>query len=498
MTTHIVDVAVARSAQQLDMQFLVEKNADGIIVVDMSGVVLFANPAAEQIFNRPHHLLVGSEIGIPLVAGETTDIVIHPTGSDPVDVEIRVVDTIWEHRPARLATLRDVSARKIAEGRLRHWAKMEAIGELTAGIAHDFNNLLMVIIGNLEIAQRSTDLSTGSAARQKRAIGHALRGAHRAARLTQRLLAFSRRQPLDPKPVDINTFVGGEIEFLRRALGENIEIDVLLGPGDWKVEIDVSQLEAALLNIAVNARDAMPKGGKLTIETSSVFLDEDYCRYNPGVRPGPYVALSVGDNGIGMTSDVMSRAFEPFFTTKSAGQGTGLGLSQVYGFITQSGGQVKIDSEPGRGTTINIYLPLLLEESETQSETETRQPIGGQRGETILVVEDDADLRAYLIEALRDLNYRALRAQDAVSALGFIEQTEIPIHLLLTDLGLPGMSGIELAATARSLRPHLKVLFMTGYAPADREAHIRSEVLEKPITQEVLAARIRAALDGEH
>ena len=386
--------------------------------------------------------------------------------------------------------------------RLLQWQKMEAIGQLTGGVAHDFNNLLTIVIGNLETAQRHLGgLSGGVASRLKRALDNAMRGAQRAATLTQRLLAFSRQQPLDPKPLDVNKFIAAEVEFLQRSLGETTEVEAVGSAGLWPVEVDAHQLDAALLNLAVNARDAMPNGGKLTIETSNAFLDQDYCSANPEVIPGQYVMIAVSDNGTGMMANVVERAFEPFFSTKSMGQGTGLGLSQVYGFIKQSKGHIKIYSEAGEGTCIKIYLPRLLQDIDHSDEEEqAAAAVEGPGHETILVVEDDRDVRAYLVELLRDLNYRVLSAHDAVSALGLIENGDIRIDLLLTDVVLPGMNGRQLAEQAKNRRPDLKVLFTTGYS---RNAIVHQgrldpgvAMIQKPITQESLAARIRDLLDA--
>jgi PAS domain S-box-containing protein len=405
---------------------------------------------------------------------------------------------------------RDVTERHLAQEmleqareRLLQWQKMEAIGQLSGGVAHDFNNLLTIVIGNLETAQRQLGaLSGGVASRLKHALDNAMRGAQRAATLTQRLLAFSRQQPLDPKPLDVNKFIAAEVEFLQRSLGETIEIEAVGSAGLWPVEVDAHQLEAALLNLAVNARDAMPNGGKLTIETSNSFLDQDYCSANPEVTPGQYVMMAVSDNGTGMTKNVADRAFEPFFSTKGAGQGTGLGLSQVYGFIKQSKGHIKIYSEAGEGTTVKIYLPRLLQDIDRSDEEEqAAEPVEGAGHETILVVEDDRDVRAYLVELLRDLNYRVLSAHDAVAALGMIETSDIRIDLLLTDVVLPGMNGRQLAEQAKNRRPDLKVLFTTGYS---RNAIVHQgrldpgvAMIQKPITQDALAARIRDLLDAK-
>jgi PAS domain S-box-containing protein len=378
--------------------------------------------------------------------------------------------------------------------------KMESVGQLTGGVAHDFNNLLMVIMGSLEIAQRHLEAwNEGAKARVQRAINNAMRGAQRATSLTQRLLAFSRRQPLNPKPLDVNRFISGLSDFLGRSLGEIIEVEMIGSGGLWQVEVDAAQLEAAILNVALNARDAMPSGGKLTIEACNSFLDHDYCRVNAEVLPGQYVQMAITDTGMGMTDEVLNRAFEPFFTTKIVGQGTGLGLSQVYGFVKQSGGHVKIYSEPGEGTTVKIYIPRFIGDLPKEDAIGS-EGTGGTPGETILIVEDDQDVRNYLLEVLRELNFRVLEAQDAVSALSLIDRRDVNIDLLLTDVILPGMNGRQLAGEVTTRLPDIKVLFMTGYS---RNAIIhqgrldpRVEMIQKPITQDALATRIRDLLDA--
>jgi PAS domain S-box-containing protein len=403
---------------------------------------------------------------------------------------------------------RDITERRQAQAVLDHAReqlaqsqKMESVGQLTGGVAHDFNNLLTIIIGNLETAQRHVgSLSGGVAAQLTRVIGNAVTGARRAATLTQRLLAFSRRQPLSPKAVDVNKFIAASVDFLQRSLGETIEVQAVGGGGLWHVEIDPNQLEITLLNLAVNARDAMSDGGKLTIETSNAFLDQEYCRSNPEVVPGQYVLIAVSDTGAGMTKDVAGRAFDPFFTTKEVGQGTGLGLSQVYGFVKQSGGHVKIYSEPGEGTTVKIYLPRLAATTSTIEDIGAGGTAGEGLGETILVVEDDADVRAYVVEVLRELNYSILEAPDATSALGLIDRRGSRLDLLLTDVVLPGINGRELARRLQSRQPDIKVLFMTGYS---RNAIVHQgrldpgvEVIQKPLTQADLSVRIRDLLDA--
>jgi PAS domain S-box-containing protein len=375
--------------------------------------------------------------------------------------------------------------------------KMEAVGQLSGGIAHDFNNLLMIVIGNIENAQRHAHKPPVNPA-LARALSNAMRGARRAAALTGRLLAFSRRQALDPKPTDINKFLGGAGDFLQRSLGEKIQIETVGAAGLWHVEVDQNQLEAALVNLAINARDAMPDGGKLTLEGANVYVDEDYSRVNPEIPTGPYVVICVSDTGSGMPRDVLNRAFEPFFTTKELGHGTGLGLSQVYGFVKQSGGHIKIYSEQNQGTTVKIYLPKLNGGAPDEVGEPDESVVGAEEAETILVVEDDTDVRSYLADVLRGLDYRVVAAPNAEAALDLL-RSDRTVDLLLTDIIMPGWNGRELAKEADRLRPGLKVLYMTGYS---RNAVVHQgrldegvDLLQKPVSQAQLATRVRAALD---
>ena len=387
----------------------------------------------------------------------------------------------------------EAERRELAEQSLRQAQKMEAVGQLTGGVAHDFNNLLTIIIGNLGIAKRGV-----VEARSERALDNALTGAQRAAQLTQRLLAFSRRQPLNPRAVDPNRLIVGISDLLTRSLGETVQLETIGGAGTWNVEVDASELESTLLNLAVNARDAMPEGGKLTIETSNAYLDEQYCRHHEGITPGQYVLIAVTDNGTGMSRETVEKAFEPFFTTKEAGKGTGLGLSQVYGFMKQSGGHVKIYSEIGEGTTISLYLPR---HDSAEAVVADDEPAGSSRGngETILVVEDDDGVRQYASEILRDLNYQIIEARDAASALKLLD-AEKPFDLLLTDVVLPGMNGRQLATEIENRRPGVKIIFMTGYSRNAIVHHGRldrgTELITKPLIEGVLARKIRQVLDG--
>jgi PAS domain S-box-containing protein len=380
---------------------------------------------------------------------------------------------------------------------LRQSQKIEAVGQLTGGIAHDFNNLLQVIVGNLELLSRTLPEEM---VRHRRAVALAMSGAQRAGSLTKRLLAFARRQPLDPKPLNANLVVQGMSELLRRTLGEIVELETVLGGGLWTIEVDPNEFESALLNLALNARDAMPSGGKLTIETANAHLDEAYASRHNEVTPGQYMLVSVTDTGTGMDERTMSRVFEPFFTTKAEGKGTGLGLSQVYGFVKQSGGHIKLYSEPGRGTTVRIYLPRRQGDASEDGEQNVRLAPEAF-GETILVVEDDADVRAYSVGALQELGYRVIEVADGPSAIRVLEQRRV--DLVFTDVVLPGgMTGADVVAKAVQLWPGIKSLFTTGYARNAIVHHGRLDrgvqLITKPFSFEDLAAKVRDVLDQEH
>jgi PAS domain S-box-containing protein len=392
----------------------------------------------------------------------------------------------------------EVAERMKAEEALRQAQKMEAVGQLTGGIAHDFNNLLTIVVGNIELLQRRLP---EDATRLRRAADSAMQGARRAATLTQRLLAFSRRQPLEPKPIDVNKLVAEMSELLRRTLGETTVLETVLAGGLWRSLADPNQLENAILNLAVNARDAMPNGGKLTIETANTRLDEAYvASLAEPVPAGQYVLIAVSDTGTGMDKETMERVFEPFFTTKEAGRGTGLGLSQVYGFVRQSSGHVRMYSELGEGTTIKIYLPRLFraEDEVAAAPAKNLATLRGD-GETVLVVEDEHELRHYTTEVLRELGYLVLEAPDGPAAVDIIKRHP-EIDLLFTDVVLPGgMSGRVLADEAARLRPHLKTLFTTGYTSNAIVHHGRLDpgvhLIGKPFTFDELATKVRRLID---
>ncbi|MCJ2132745.1 response regulator [Methylobacterium sp. J-026] len=388
-----------------------------------------------------------------------------------------------------------IAEREQAEEQLRQSQKMEAVGQLTGGIAHDFNNLLTGIVGSLDLMQ--TRINEGRTENLSRYSGLAMASAQRAAALTHRLLAFSRRQPLEAKPVDVNRLVGSMDDLLRRTLGERVRLEVVVAGGLWLTLCDPNQLENAILNLAINARDAMPDGGRLTIETANSFLDDAYVAREIGVRAGQYVCVCVTDTGTGMPPDVVVKAFDPFFTTKPIGQGTGLGLSMIYGFAKQSEGNVKIYSEASEGTSIKLYLPRYYGEFE-----ETGAPRGetprAEEGETVLVVEDDDTVRTLVVEVLRELGYATREAPDGLVGLRML-QSDVRIDLLVTDVGLPGLNGRQLADQARATRPDLKVLFMTGYAEnaAFGAGHLEPgmQMITKPFPVEGLATKIRSIIE---
>jgi PAS domain S-box-containing protein len=394
-------------------------------------------------------------------------------------------------------------ARKRAEESLRQAQKMEVVGQLTGGVAHDFNNLLTIVLGGLDVIGRQIPALGDSpvATRVLRAKDMAMQGVNRAITLTNRLLAFSRQQPLSPKSVDANKLVAGICELLRRTLGEAVSLKAVATAGLWRTHADPNQLENAILNLALNARDAMPDGGKMTIETGNCYLDEGYVdSLAEPVKAGQYVMIAVADTGVGMDTATVEKAFEPFFTTKEVGKGTGLGLSQVYGFVRQSNGHVKVYSEIGEGTTVKIYLPRFSGDEEQVEEV--RQPRSAQGAigmESVLVVEDDDALRAYTIEILKELGYRVLEAPSGAGALAMLDR-ESDIDLLFTDIVMPGgLNGRQLADEALRRRPGLKVLFTTGYTRNAIVHHGRLDpgvqLISKPFSFAELGAKIRTLLE---
>ncbi len=392
--------------------------------------------------------------------------------------------------------VQQIARREQVESQLRQSQKMEALGQLTGGIAHDFNNMLGVIMGAHDLISRRIIKGDFAIARF---LDAATSATERAAVLTQRLLAFARQQPLAPQPIDANKMIANMSDLLHSTLGEHIRIETVAAAGLWTVNADAQQLESAILNVAINARDAMAEGGRLTIETANTYLDEAYCRQNPEIEPGHFVLVAIADTGSGMSPEVASRAFDPFFTTKPSGKGTGLGLSQVYGFVKQSRGHIKVYSELGVGTSVKIYLPRLVGDV-TEIKRTTSEPMRtGDRSEIILVVEDDSLMRRLASEALNELGYTVLDSDSAANALAVLDR-EAGVKLLFTDVVMPDINGKRLADEAVRRRPSLKVLFTTGYTP---NAVVHGGVLDpgvnfisKPFTLDQLAAKVRAVLDA--
>ena len=393
-----------------------------------------------------------------------------------------------------VALAHEIAERERTEGQLRQIQKVEAIGRLTGGVAHDFNNMLAIIIGNLDLALKHLRDE-----RARRLVQNAVEGANRAASLTRRLLAFSRQQPLEPKPTDLNRCVTETSNLLHRTLGENVTIETVLGVGVWPALVDAPQLENALLNLAINARDAMPGGGRLTLETSNTYLDQVYAGGQVEVEAGQYVLLAITDTGTGMTPEIMAQVFDPFFTTKPVGSGTGLGLSQVHGFIKQSGGHVKLYSEVGIGTTVKLYLPRSQEAGVAAPEVAAtvKRDVTGL---SVLVVEDADEVRAFAVEALAHLGYAVYQADGPDEALAFLDGAT-PIDLMLTDVVMPGLNGRMLVEEAARRRPGLKALYMTGYT---RNAIVHNGVLDpgthlltKPFTVVQLEAALHSVFDDQ-
>lgn len=391
---------------------------------------------------------------------------------------------------------RDMTDQRLMEDALRQSQKMDALGQMTGGIAHDFNNMLAIIIGTLDLLRRRLDRGDRNV---EKYVESALDGAKRAATLTQRLLAFARQQPLSPQSIDANRLIAGMADLLNRTLGETNRIETVLAAGLWQAVVDPSQLENVILNLAVNARDAMPHGGKLTLETANAHVDDAYAR-DHAIAPGQYVMLAVSDTGCGMSPDVVAKAFDPFFTTKAVGQGTGLGLSQVFGVARQSGGHVKIYSEVGHGTTIKLYLPRAYGAAQSVAAKKMPERVkSGDVTETIMVVEDEDRVRDFAVEALRDLGYSVVPAAGGLEALHLLG-TDQEIDLLFTDIIMPDLTGRQLVDAIREKRPQLKVLYMTGYS---RNAIVHNGVLDpgtnllaKPFTMDQLADSVRRVLDS--
>ncbi|MDT7933686.1 MAG: response regulator [Sphingomonadaceae bacterium] len=412
-------------------------------------------------------------------------------------LEQQVAERTRALEAANARLIEEARARRATEAQLRHSQKLDALGQLTGGIAHDFNNMLAIVTGGLGLARRR--LSRGEVERAATYLDNAEEGARRAADLTQRLLAFARKQPLAPEVTDVNAQIAATSELLQRTMPGSIALACVLAGGLWRAYVDRGAFENAVVNLAINGRDAMPDGGKLTIETANTHLDEAYAADHVDVRAGQYVVICVTDTGTGMAPDIVERAFDPFFTTKEDGKGTGLGLSQVFGFAKQSGGHVKIYSELGEGTTVKLYLPRHTGEAETRRRSLPVATAHARDGETVLVVEDEHRVRELSSDALRELGYTVLTARDGADALDILSE-DARIDLLFTDVVMPEMNGPELARRARALRPTIPVLFTTGYAPnailRNGDLELDAVMLPKPFGIRELADRVRTAIDG--
>ena len=493
---------------------LLDSAAQAILSVDRTGRIVLANARTEEMFGFSRRDLIGQPIEILLPESlrevhvkHRTDYITKPRvrpmgiGMDlagrkkdgtefPVEVSLSFIET--DEGPFGIAFVTDITPRKQLEEQLAHSQKMEAVGRLAGGVAHDFNNLLTIISGyNRMLLDQLSD--SGPLRSYSEEV---LKAADRAAALTNQLLAFSRRQMLRPRVVDANSLVQGDEKMLRRLIGEDIDLVLQLTPGVGNIKVDPGQFSQIILNLAINARDAMPNGGRLTIETAVAHLDEDYAKAHLEVRPGEYVMIAVSDNGIGIDAETKRHIFEPFFTTKEQGKGTGLGLATVYGIVKQSGGDIWVYSELGQGTTFKVYFPQIRDAA---SDDSLVAPDTRPGHETILLVEDEAGVRELVAEMLRQRGYKVLQAADPAEALQVSEHFGGPIQMLLSDVVMPKMSGMQLAEQLAPRRPQMRVLYLSGYTENTIIHHgvLKPGVqfLPKPFSQDALAKKIREVLD---
>jgi PAS domain S-box-containing protein len=516
-----LDERVARRTAQLResqrrSSLIVDSALDAVITIDRTGAITGWNPQAEKIFGWAREEVLGRpvdqvimpdrfrqahraglarylETGEAHVLSKRIELAALRKSGLEFPVELAITPIREAGNLTFSAFLRDLTDTRAREEQLRQLQRMDAIGRLTGGVAHDFNNLLAIIQGNSELVRRQLADGSDAAEMTDDIIGAADRGAE----LVRRLLAFARMQHLEPEAIDLNTRLTNILGLLQRSLGEAVQVRINAAPGLWPAVVDPTQVDDALVNLAINARHAMPSGGTLTIETQNVALDEEYAAQNVEVTPGDYVMLAVSDTGTGMTPDVIARAFEPFFTTKTEGQGTGLGLSQVFGWIKQSGGHIKIYSEVGHGTTIKLYLPRAEGHA---AKAEAAPDASTEPGdEMILVVEDNPKVRRTVVRQLHDLGYKTTEAESGAAALELV-RNGCEFDLLLTDVVMPGgMTGYQLADELRQARPHVKVLFTSGYtelAAANGHPERKDPLLSKPYRKQELGRAVRSVLDG--
>lgn len=514
---HVTERTAQLHQSQKKAALVIDSALDAVIGMDREGLITGWNPQAEKIFKYSREEAMGRrvdetimpvrfreahraglkrylETGEARVLNRRFELMAMRSSGEEFPIELSITPIGDGDAISFSAFIRDVTDRKAREVQLRQLQRMDAIGRLTGGVAHDFNNLLAIIHGNSELLRDRMEDGSEPAEMTEEVIGAAGRGAE----LVRRLLAYARMQHLEPEAIDLNARLPNIIGLLHRVLGENITVRSEPAEGLWLANVDSTQVDDALVNLAINARDAMPDGGVLTIETSNIQLDEDYAAHHVEVNPGEYVMLAVSDTGTGMSQDVIDRAFEPFFTTKEEGQGTGLGLSQVFGWVKQSGGHIKIYSELGHGTTIKLYLPRAGKESASkQPAAEAGTPRGN---ETILVVEDNPSVRRTVIRQLHDLGYRTMEAESGARALE-LARGGTEFDLLLTDVIMPGgMTGYQLADELRADCPELKILFTSGYtelAASNGSSARIDPLLSKPYRKHDLGRAVRAALDAE-
>ena len=475
------------------MRHLIESLVDAVVAINHEGVVEYANPAAQSLFGRHQHELVGEPFGLPALGGADADIQVIRPGGDIAHAEMRVVDSEWEGEKVRIACLRDVTAQREMESQVRQLQKMEALGRLAGGVAHDFNNLLTTIIGNAQLVL--SDLQKGDPLSED--IQEIKRAGERGAALTRQLLAFSRKQVVEPVVLDLNELIRNLEKMLRRMIGEDVRLEMALDPCLHTTKADLGQMEQVFMNLAVNARDAMPDGGSLFMKTENACVDETVAARDGSLVPGHYVLISVADTGAGMDEWVKLHLFEPFFTTKDAGKGTGLGLSTVYGIVKQAGGHISVHSEAGKGTTFKIYLPKADDAQETLTDQKSAVEILTGT-ETVLVVEDEETIRDMVRKILEAYGYEVLVAGNGEEASRCLEGSGCPVHLALVDLVLPDINGVEVARKLHALSPNLKVLFTSGY-PEDMLHYwgkVKPDVnfITKPFSMTELVQRIRVLL----